>query len=91
MARYSGDSHPRGFSYWDQLLAISFAQLTYHESLREIEVCLRSMNGTLYPMGLRGKVARSTLSDANEVHDWRIYADFAQVLAQPLCAGFHDH
>jgi len=70
---------------------MAFAQLTYRESLRDIEACLRSMSGKLYHMGLRGKVARSTLADANESHDWRIYADFAQVLigiARPLCA--HD-
>ncbi len=87
VARYDGDSHLRGFSCWDQLLAMSFAQLTYRESLRDIEACLRSMSGKLYHMGLRGKVARSTLGDANETHDWRIYADFAQVLigiARPL-------
>jgi hypothetical protein len=68
---------------------MSFAQLTYRESLRDIEACLRSMSGKLYHMGLRGKVARSTLGDANEAHDWRIYADFAQVLigiARPLHA-----
>jgi hypothetical protein len=87
VARYGGDSRFRGFSCWDQLLAMSFAQLTYRESLRDIEACLRSMSGKLYHMGLRGKVARSTLGDANEAHDWRIYADFAQVLigiARPL-------
>jgi hypothetical protein len=91
VARYSGDSHWRGFSCWDQFLAMAFAQLTYRESLRDIEACLRSMSGKLYHMGLRGKVARSTLADANESHDWRIYADFAQVLigiARPLYA--HD-
>jgi len=87
VTRYDGDSHFRGFSCWDQLLAMSFAQLTYRESLRDIEACLRSMSGKLYHMGLRGKVARSTLGEANETHDWRIYADFAQVLigiARPL-------
>jgi hypothetical protein len=89
VARYDGDARLRGFSCWDQLLAMSFAQLTYRESLRDIEACLRSMSGKLYHMGLRGKVARSTLGDANEMHDWRIYADFAQVLigiARPLHA-----
>jgi hypothetical protein len=87
VSRYDGDSRLRGVSCWDQLLAMSFAQLTYRESLRDIEACLRSMSGKLYHMGLRGKVARSTLGDANEAHDWRIYADFAQVLigiARPL-------
>jgi hypothetical protein len=61
VARYLGDSRLRGFSCWDRLLAMSFAQLTYRESLRDIEACLRSMSGKLYHMGLRGKVARSTL------------------------------
>jgi transposase len=89
VARYRGDSHGRGFSCWDQYLAMAFAQLTYRESLRDIEVCLRSMSGKLYHVGFRGQVSRSTLADANETHDWRIYADFAQVLigvARPLYA-----
>jgi Domain of unknown function (DUF4372)/Transposase DDE domain len=87
--RYRGDIRLRGFSCWDQYLAMAFAQLTYRESLRDIEVCLRSMQGKLYHLGFRGKVARSTLADANESHDWRIFADFAQVLigiARPLHA-----
>jgi hypothetical protein len=89
VARYEGDSYPRGFSCLDQYLAMSFAQLTYRESLRDIEACLRSVGPKLYHMGLRGKVSRATLADANERHDWRIYADFAQVLvgiARPLYA-----
>jgi hypothetical protein len=89
VGRYRGDSHLRDFTCWDQFLAMAFAQLTYRESLRDIEACLRSMSGKLYHMGWRGKVARSTLADANESHDWRIYADFAQVLismARPLYA-----
>ena len=89
VARYRGDSHGRGFSCWDQYLAMAFAQLTYRESLRDIEACLRSMSGKLYHVGFRGQVSRSTLADANESHDWRIYADFAQVLigiARPLYA-----
>src|SRR5450756_2512299 len=91
VARYRGDSHRRGFSCWDQYLSKAFAQLTYRESLRDIEACLRSVSGKLYHVGFRGQVARSTLADANETHDWRIYADFAQVLigiARPLYA--HD-
>ena len=91
VARYGGDSHWRGFSCWDQYLAMAFAQLTYRESLRDIEACLRSVGSKVYHMGFRGKVARSTLADANENHDWRIFADFAQVLigmARPLYA--HD-
>ena len=89
--RYQGDVRLRGFSCWDQYLAMAFAQLTYRESLRDIEACLRSMQGKLYHLGFRGKVARSTLADANESHDWRIFADFGQLLitiARPLYA--HD-
>ena len=85
--RYRGDSHFRGFSCLDQYLAMAFAQLTYRESLRDIEACLRSVGGKLYHMGLRGKISRTTLADANESHDWRIFADFAQILigiARPL-------
>ncbi len=85
--RYHGEYQQKSFSCWDQLLAMGFAQFTYRESLRDIEACLRSMSGKLYHMGFRGKVARSTLADANENRDWRIFADFAQVLigiARPL-------
>ena len=95
VSRYGGDSRNRGFSCWDQFLCLSFAQLTYRESLRDIQACLRSVQGKLYHMGFRGRVSKSTLSDANEAHDWRIYADFAQVLiaiARPMysneCLGF---
>ena len=91
VARYSGGRYLKHLSCWDQYLAMAFAQLTYRESLRDIEACLRSVGGKLYHMGFRGKVARSTLADANESRDWRIYADFAQVLiaiARPLYA--HD-
>jgi hypothetical protein len=91
VARYNGDSRVRDFSCWDQYLTMAFAQLTYRESLRDIEACLRAMGGKLYHMGFRGKVARSTLADANEARDWRIFADFARVLiaiARPLYA--HD-
>ena len=91
VTRYRGDYQQKTFSCWDQYLAMTFAQLTYRDSLRDIEACLRSMQGKLYHVGFRGKVARSTLADANESRDWRIYADFAQVLigaARPLYA--HD-
>jgi len=64
VARYNGDSNFRGFSCWDQLLAMAFAQLTYRESLRDIESCLRALQSKLYHMGFRGKVSRSTLADA---------------------------
>jgi hypothetical protein len=90
VCRYGGDNNPRGFSCWDQFLCLAFAQLTYRESLRDIEACLRSVGSKLYHMGFRGKVSRSTLADANEAHDWRIYADFAQVLihiARPMYAS----
>ena len=89
VARYRGDYQQKSFSCWDQFLAMSFAQLTYRESLRDIEACLRSMSGKLYHVGFRGRAARTTLADANESRDWRIYADFAQVLiriARPLYA-----
>jgi len=87
VARYGGGRYLKNLSCWDQYLAMAFAQLTYRESLRDIEACLRSVGGKLYHMGFRGKVARSTLADANESRDWRMYADFAQVLiaiARPL-------
>jgi len=91
VARYGGDRRLREFSCWDQYLTMAFAQLTYRESLRDIEACLRSLQGKLYHLGFRGHVSRSTLADANENRDWRIFADFAQVLigiARPLYA--HD-
>ncbi len=80
VARYQGEYKVRGFSCLDQFLCLAFAQLTYRESLRDIETCLRAMQPRLYHMGIRGRVARSTLADANETRDWRIYADFAQEL-----------
>src|SRR6266446_105053 len=90
VSRYRGDHQQKSFSCWDQFLAMGFAQFTYRESLRDIEACLSSVGGKLYHMGFRSKVARSTLADANELRDWRIFADFAQVLiaiARPLYAG----
>jgi len=80
VARYQGDLRVRGLTCWDQYLAMAFAQLTYRESLRDIEACLGSLQGKLYHLGFRGKVARSTLADANESRDWRIFADFAHRL-----------
>jgi hypothetical protein len=80
VARYGGDYKVRSFSCWDQLLCLAFAQLTYRESLRDIEACLRARRSQLYHLGLRGEVARSTLAEANESRDWRIYADLAQGL-----------
>jgi hypothetical protein len=78
--RYDGEYGVRGFSCRDQFLCMAYAQLTYRESLRDIETCLRSHRPKLYHAGFRGRIARSTLADANRERDWRIYADFAQVL-----------
>src|SRR5512139_2394673 len=78
--RYNGHYKVKHFSCWSQLLCMAFAQLTYRESLRDIEACLRSTQRKLYHMGFRGNVSRNTLAHANQVRDWRIYADFAQIL-----------
>jgi hypothetical protein len=78
--RYNGNYRTRSFSCFDQFMCMAFAQLTYRESLRDIECCLRVMHEKLYHMGIRGKVSRSTLAYANENRDWRIYCDFAQIL-----------
>ena len=88
--RYGADYRLRSFSCWDQFLCMAFAQLTFRESLRDIEACLRAVPSRLYHLGIRGRVSRSTLADANEQRDWRVYADFAQALiriARPLYAG----
>ncbi len=77
---YRGDRYAKHFSCWDQYLAMAFAQLTYRESLRDIETCLGAVGGKLYHMGFRTNMARSTLAGANESRDWRIYASFAQTL-----------
>ncbi len=90
--RYHGNFKVRKFSCLDQFLCMCFAQLTFRESLRDIEACLRSVQSRLYHMGIRGNVARSTLADANERRDWRIYRDFAHILigiARPLYVGEH--
>ncbi len=78
--RYQGNRYVKDFSCWDQFLCLAFAQLTYRESLRDIEACLRAQQPKLYHMGFRGRISRATLADANETRDWRIYADFAHVL-----------
>jgi len=78
--RYGGDHRVREFSCANQLRCMAFAQLTYRESLRDIATCLRAQSAKLYHLGIRGTVARSTLADANEARDWRIYAEFAQHL-----------
>lgn len=80
VANYQGDYRVRSFSCLDQFLCMAFAQITYRESLRDIEVCLRSQNKKLYHMGIRGKISRTTLADANEKRDWRIYAELGQNL-----------
>ncbi len=78
--RYHGNYKIKSFSCWDQFLCMAFAQLTYRESLRDIQACLRAAKQKMYHMGIRGKISRNTLAHANQVRDWRIYADFAQVL-----------
>jgi hypothetical protein len=89
VARYDGNRYKKTFSCLDQYLCMAFAQLTYRESLRDIEACLRAQKDKLYHMGIRGSISRSTLADANQRQDWRIYADLAQALiriARPLYA-----
>src|SRR6266481_3991331 len=80
VARYHGNRYVKDFSCWDQFLCMAFAQLTFRDSLRDIEACLRAQQPKLYHIGFRGRVSRATLADANETRDWRIYADLAQVL-----------
>ncbi len=80
VARYSGERKVLSFSCLDQYLSMSFAQFTFRESLRDIDSCLSAMSSRLYHMGFRGKISRSTLADANEKRNWRIYADFAMIL-----------
>src|SRR2546425_3051983 len=90
VSRYRGDHYVKKFSCWDQFLSMAFAQLTYRDGLRDIESCLQSVGSKLYHMGFRSKIKRSTLADANELRDWRIYADVARVLigiARPLYAS----
>ena len=80
--RYQGNYKVKSFSCLDQYLCMAFAQMTFRESLRDIEVCLRAQKSKLYHMGIRGGVSRNTLANANKIRDWRIYADFAQSLIQ---------
>lgn len=88
--RYKGNAYVKSFSCWDQFLCMTFAQLTYQKSLRDIETCLRSFKSNLYHMGIRGNVSRSTLAEANERRDWRIYADFAQILIHEARLLYQD-
>ncbi len=87
---YRGDYKVRKFTCWEQFLAMSFAQLTHRESLRDCVICLRTMQKKLYRMGFRSNISRSTLADANEKRNWRIYADFAQRLI-PIARDLHRH
>jgi len=90
VARYRSDYRVRSFSCWDQFVCLVFGQLTFRESLRDLELCLRSRPEQLYHLGLRGRVCRSTLAEANERRDWRVYADIATLLirrARALYAG----
>ena len=88
--RYSGNYHTSSFSCMDQYLCMAFAQLTYRESLRDIEACLRSRKEKLYHLGIRGRVSRSTLAEANEKRDWRMYADFCQILISQARSLYAD-
>jgi hypothetical protein len=88
VAKYDGEHKIKSFSCLDQYLCMAFAQLTFRESLRDIEACLRAQIAKLYHLGIRGRISRSTLADANEVRDWRIYAEFAQRLIAIARAPF---
>jgi hypothetical protein len=90
VARFDGDRLARGFSCQDQFRCMAFAQLTYRESLRDTVTCLNAQVGKLYHMGVRGRVRRSTLADANEARDWRIYASFAAALIAQARALYAD-
>lgn len=88
--RYRGNHKVQSFSCWDQFLCMAFAQLTFREGLRDIQACLRVNKRKLYHMGIRGKVSRNTLANANKTRDWRIYADFAQALIKEARALYVD-
>ncbi|MEA1877203.1 MAG: IS4 family transposase [Bacteroidota bacterium] len=90
VAKYHGNYKVRSFSSWDQFLSMSFAQLSYRRSLRDIEACLNAQPNKLYHMGIRGNVARSNLARANENRDWRIYSDLAQKLIPKARKLYHD-
>lgn len=90
VSRYRGNYRTRHFKCWDQYLSMTFAQLSYRESLRDIEACLNAQPNKLYHMGIKGRVSISNLSRANENRDWRIYADFAQVLISEARALYAD-
>ncbi len=90
VSKYKGNYKSRTFTCWDQILCMSFAQLTYRESLRDIEACLNAQPNKLYHMGIKGTVAKTNLARANERRDWRIYADFAQVLISKARTLYED-
>jgi len=90
VARYQGDYKTQNFSSLDQFLCLAFAQLTYRDSLRDIETCLRAQPSKLYHRGFRGAISRATLAYANEHRDWRIYADFAQALIRTARHLYRD-
>lgn len=82
VSRYNGNYKVKSFSCWDQFLCMAFAQITYRDSLRDIEACMRASQQKLYHMGIRGIISRNTLAHSNQVRDWRIYADFAHILIE---------
>jgi len=88
--KYNGNHKVKTFTCWEQFIVMSFAQLTYRESLRDIEACLQAISNKLYHCGVKSKVAKSTLADANESRDWRIYADFAQQLINEARGLYKD-
>ncbi len=88
--KYRGNYKVQSFTCWEQLLVMAFAQLTYRESLRDIETCLRAMQSKLYHVGIRSKISRSTLADANNNRDWRIYSDFAYILINQAKELYRD-
>ena len=91
VSRYRGNHKVKSFTCWEQFLCMSFAQITFRESLRETITCLHAMSNKLYHMGIRSKISKSTLADANEKRDWRIYADFAQILIHHARNLYRDH
>lgn len=90
VARYNGNFKVKTFTCLDQYLCMAFAQLTYRESLRDIEVCLRAQKSKLYHMRLRGPIARNTLANANKIRDWRIYEDLAHSLIKTARRLYRD-
>ena len=88
--KYQGNYRVRTFTCWEQFLVMAFAQLTYRESLRDIETCLRAMKNKLYHLGIRNNISRSTLADANEKRDCKIYADFANILIKEAKELYSD-